>query len=493
MEPISEEKAVDPFNNFFMFTVSQPTVYKPIFNYSTPGTMYSVGRTCKAAQTCVLQYQLSAFNINTHLARFLPDPIEFRSMQARTGTIISGSNALQFMDRVHYRDADLDIYVNPGHGSIVGTHMVKVQGYRVVDLYGDGGPVTLDLWDSLIHVVSMAVGAAREVVKSRYQQRSIHILTNMERITEAGLTQRVQVMVTADCVFHAIMSYHSTCVMNVITYDRAISFYPLASFEFRNNQPLALYGASLSSAASAREAIEKYRTRGFNTLHHHSPSESRLLFHHGSERKVGDRWCWTIRFKMDDVSPRQWVEDGLWELEPESEESEREEVSALRAMDPIMHNKWLLTGFLFILSPKYCLLRLPIFRYGYTVSSNLEAQWARKFSDDIEVVRRNGGCGDRKWFDNIVTLITEGRISVRLDGVDEGQDAEAESEDDDSEDALSDDDHYPGLAYPIKVTDLIKNSELLAMLKRYRKAYEDEESDGRRWRKKRDAKRVMSN
>lgn len=114
------------------------------------------------------------------------------------------------MDHVHYKEANLNIYVNPGHGSIVGMHMVNTQGYRVVNPYGDDGLVTLNLGDSLDHIIIMAAGAAQEVIKVKYFQCSIHLLYNMEHITEGGRTLCVQVIVTSDCVFHTIMSFHSS-------------------------------------------------------------------------------------------------------------------------------------------------------------------------------------------------------------------------------------------------------------------------------------------
>ena len=49
--------------------------------------------------------------INNHLSRFFPDPIVFRSLQARTANLVSGSNALQFSDRTSYEEADTDVYV----------------------------------------------------------------------------------------------------------------------------------------------------------------------------------------------------------------------------------------------------------------------------------------------------------------------------------------------------------------------------------------------
>lgn len=119
------------------------------------------------------------------------------------------------MDRTHYTDADLDIYVNPGHGLEVGMHMLKTQGYRVVEQNDDGTPYKLNLVNSVHHVVTMAKGAADQVVNTKYQQHSIHLVCQMERVTDGGKTLQVQIIVTTDCVFHAIMNFHSsTCLYN---------------------------------------------------------------------------------------------------------------------------------------------------------------------------------------------------------------------------------------------------------------------------------------
>ncbi|KAG1756597.1 uncharacterized protein EDB91DRAFT_1332401 [Suillus paluster] len=63
----------------------------------------------------VTRFYRPAYNINRHLSRYFPDPLEFCSLQARTGLDISGSNALQFLDRSFYPKSDLDLYAHPGH------------------------------------------------------------------------------------------------------------------------------------------------------------------------------------------------------------------------------------------------------------------------------------------------------------------------------------------------------------------------------------------
>jgi hypothetical protein len=41
----------------------------------------------------------AGYNIEHHFGRYFDDPLSFRVLQAQTGTIVSGSNALQFFER----------------------------------------------------------------------------------------------------------------------------------------------------------------------------------------------------------------------------------------------------------------------------------------------------------------------------------------------------------------------------------------------------------
>ena len=82
-----------------------------LFNYLTPASLIRTALTCRAAKLAVATYMQGAFDINKHLSRFFPDPVAFRSLQARTGSLISGSNALQFLNRTVYKKSDVDLYV----------------------------------------------------------------------------------------------------------------------------------------------------------------------------------------------------------------------------------------------------------------------------------------------------------------------------------------------------------------------------------------------
>lgn len=99
---------------------SRDSIYDAIFSQASPAGSILLSRTCRDARYANRDFNNRAFNINRHLGRFFKDPKGFRSLQARTGTLISGSNALQFFDRTYYPESDMDLFAHRGHSREIG-------------------------------------------------------------------------------------------------------------------------------------------------------------------------------------------------------------------------------------------------------------------------------------------------------------------------------------------------------------------------------------
>ena len=127
---VDEEDSQLVQHRYIESAFTRPPVYDAIFSCCSPGDFIRFGRTCHAARGAMYNFSSRAFNINRHLLRFFPNPIDFRSLQARTGTLISGSNALQFLDRTFYPESDLDLYTHPGHSREVGLWLIRWAGYK---------------------------------------------------------------------------------------------------------------------------------------------------------------------------------------------------------------------------------------------------------------------------------------------------------------------------------------------------------------------------
>lgn len=93
--------------------------------------IFAFGLTCHLAHRAANLYTARAYDIHRDLSRFFSDPMEFRRMQAETGTLISGSFAVQFFERTVYPGSDLDLYAHPGLSMSVGQWLYE-EGYKLV-------------------------------------------------------------------------------------------------------------------------------------------------------------------------------------------------------------------------------------------------------------------------------------------------------------------------------------------------------------------------
>lgn len=87
-----------------------------------------------AAVNRIIRHATQDFNcractIDKRLRHFFKDPCAFRSLQARTAAIISGSFAAQFFDRSYYPDSDVDIFVHANQDMLDIGLFVSSQGY----------------------------------------------------------------------------------------------------------------------------------------------------------------------------------------------------------------------------------------------------------------------------------------------------------------------------------------------------------------------------
>lgn len=117
-------------------------IYDRVNSSISPRTGIMLAQTCHAAKYARACFNRRAFNVNRHLGRFFQNPLAFRSLQAQTGALISGSSALQFFDRETYEDSDLDVYLHPGHLKQIGAWLMEAEGYTYIT-ENSNTPVTL--------------------------------------------------------------------------------------------------------------------------------------------------------------------------------------------------------------------------------------------------------------------------------------------------------------------------------------------------------------
>jgi len=77
------------------------------------------------------------------LKRFVRDSQGFRSQMGRCDVLISGNFVIQYLERVSWKDSDVDIFVRrEGVAEAFGDYKTAVEGYEFVHTK-DNGPSTL--------------------------------------------------------------------------------------------------------------------------------------------------------------------------------------------------------------------------------------------------------------------------------------------------------------------------------------------------------------
>ncbi|KAI0029336.1 hypothetical protein K488DRAFT_15199, partial [Vararia minispora EC-137] len=204
----------------------------------------------------VSAYCRRAFSINRILQPYFRSPDSFRVLQSTTGTLISGSAALQFFDRTEYPSSDLDLYVEHRYVARV-VAFLQNEGY------------TFQAWTFQPPTVEETL-----VEISRRIQSHNHMFGEngeREHYTGGGLAgvlhfhkgdREIQLMAARASPLTIIYGFHSTCVMNIITHEKAYSLFPLATFEKRE----ALIIKCQHERERDQIARQKYLSRGWTMV-----------------------------------------------------------------------------------------------------------------------------------------------------------------------------------------------------------------------------------
>lgn len=96
----------------------------------SPATLVHLSYVCRSLHTAVSSYITRTYDINKLLHRFFEEHLAFRSLQARTGALISGPTALQFFDKRTHDERDLEVYVRLDNAKDVAAWLVYEAGYE---------------------------------------------------------------------------------------------------------------------------------------------------------------------------------------------------------------------------------------------------------------------------------------------------------------------------------------------------------------------------
>jgi len=206
----------------------RPPIFETIFSCLSPAQLLRFARTSRLARFSVSFFFHRAFNVNKHLLRFVSDPVGFRSLQARTGTLISGSNALQFLDRTFFPESDLDLYTHPGHAREVGLWLIQCEGYVFLPNEDQG----TDGFDSLnwLSWDPWAIAFPRTDINwedlhvQDYRIPGLEDIYQFEKTIPGGPTLRLQIIAAELTPLQCIFGFHSSKSSSLFSFPSRVSY-----------------------------------------------------------------------------------------------------------------------------------------------------------------------------------------------------------------------------------------------------------------------------
>ncbi|KAI1922088.1 hypothetical protein LOZ65_003594 [Ophidiomyces ophidiicola] len=215
--------------------------------------------TCRALRRLYDSAKKIRWNIDKSLVRFVKDPSFFRLCMQQTGTIISGSFALQFFDGVYWPESDLNMYV-PGSSrfEVLTRCLIDNEGYHEEKYPSVNWPEMGSLY-------------------------------NLRSFTRGD--KRIQLIIVVedhdDPVRFILGNFYGSAILNFITFSKAYSVFPENTFIQRDMCILK------DRTLSREREITKYRRRGFEPteLRYSTVDATKIAV---SERLIGDSQTWCL-------------------------------------------------------------------------------------------------------------------------------------------------------------------------------------------------------
>lgn len=198
------------------------------------------------------------------------DPQLFRSELGKHNALVSGSVALQFFERVVWRESDLDVFIEEGENA--GTfhkYLTEKEYYKLNTTAFFPGYMMSDI----------------EQVKT---------YTRKSKLDSTEL--KVQIILTRCIPVQAILKgFYSTVVVNIIAWNKAYAIFPLLTFVHHKGYMLK------PQSDHYTKPLEKYSGRGWRFQEAMSPEDRIPNQPIQQERRVGDEFTWMISFDTSNV------------------------------------------------------------------------------------------------------------------------------------------------------------------------------------------------
>jgi hypothetical protein len=282
--------------------------------------------TNRELRSLVLSYNTRSYaSLHTSILSKFFSPAEaavFRTIQAATGALISGSSALQFFERVEWEGSDLDLYTELKFTRRFINFLVKC-GYVYVpyEHQQDGLAAQQDIHEAgyFEHGIADVLNFQKVVPKEMADEINVDQVSDGKQGKEEETEdiRTVQVIVAWGSTMDVILDFHSseTCypflwhtftnsttavVMNLITAYNAICIFPM--------ETLCCHRSIITDENPRKEkvvkAVEKYTKRGWqifrmDPIYFTKDRMATMYFHLNQTRWVEDEKCFVV--PLDDT------------------------------------------------------------------------------------------------------------------------------------------------------------------------------------------------
>ncbi|KAH0604090.1 uncharacterized protein H6S33_007121 [Morchella sextelata] len=293
------------------------TIRSTLFSLLDPLSLIRLQRCSRKLHSHAPEMHKTQWNLPRFLTRWVRDPAAFRRQMAANDAILAGSAALQFFDRTHYPDSDLDVlFTGAGNNgpeatkcyaklASVAAHLVAAEGYTPHAPPGiDWARATgKELFGSLARRRRRDSPAAHREISGTYP-----LLFDVFEFRKGP--RRVQLVMYERSALESVLTAHSTVVMNFVGWDCAYSLFP--AYTFGSRQSLV----NRVPDAGTAKVMSKWRGRGFafgwkkvvgdglgpeNDAEFQAPTMDPFR----RVRSLADRHCWRLELDtagLEDVS-----------------------------------------------------------------------------------------------------------------------------------------------------------------------------------------------
>ncbi|KAF9050089.1 hypothetical protein BJ165DRAFT_1456362 [Panaeolus papilionaceus] len=252
-------------------------------------TVLCLAKVSRHTRDRALSFIAETMRIESDLENYF-EPCEvkiFRTLQYKTGLIISGSFALKFVTgRKFEGNTDLDLYVECPNA------------FKVLHWLSSIGYVMGRRW---IRPCALPPDENEEY-------------PGIDSCLEAVLDherngKKVQLMVIRGIPLDIVLQYHSTCVMTIITHNKCYSLYPKGTLVDRKSLVISRQGKAYGHS---EHALQKYRDRGWSIIYHPT-AEDMITFPAGC-RSICDSQAWVIPLTPTNCLEESPLEGFRWIL-----------------------------------------------------------------------------------------------------------------------------------------------------------------------------------